>query len=471
MKNNNLLQFIFTSLICLNALAENSIELEHSISVQNGGGSSWGTDGLLKSQIKNIEDHLIPTFFNQKKNSFSKSSWIELENPLAKKYFRNSRIFLLSELNICFDESINFQTNSFLKAVKEFESQLFFSQNKSNSSRFKLSKFSSIQQSEKCDVLVIKGQKDVFPYSIISKYEKPNDLFPQIVLGLYYQKTLNHKPVIVFHPNVEIDFSGQSNSYLRLPISHSKLQVDGRVLFLHELGHVLGLTHVHATNSKSLYIKSLMGLDNDNRHPDEIRSRFYSRESMWQNLDLIQSKIYRAIDYLYINNLNSNGGIENLTREIQTLNFNESCLLTGETIQQELPLPHFIESTSTIKEMLNKLLPFHNLYELTLSGNMFKQYNLNTNFYLKLKSSVIGKKNSNPSLQVLSFEYKQTKFLINELQAYSDLQASLKIKTLETGAISHQGVFKLNNQLLGFWGPYSYKIVKDLKKCFENKTQ
>lgn len=438
------------------------VELEHSLVTQNNGGSSWGTDGLLVEELQKIDEASLPDIFKQKIIQKNSNFWLKLTNSSAKKYYLNSEVYLFKQLNICFHKSIHFNTQPFFISVESFESQLFAPQDGVDQKKFTFSSFDRLEQTSSCDVLVLQGKSDDFPFKNILPYEKQGEDFPQIVLGLYYQKSKDYKPVIVFHPNLNLDFSDNHASYLEgsPAVNQNKLKVDGRVLFLHELGHVLGLSHIQAQNSKSIHAMTLMGLENIKRHPDEIKFRFFSQQMMWANIDLSQSRTYRALDYLHYSIMKSKVPVVDYGNVINNFNFNVPCVLTGEIITQVLPMPHFVNTPgSSIESVLNILKPVYHFENILISTASSTKIDISPDIFLSVQSL---KNNVKPatSFNLLSFSYNKNHVGIT--------QSSLKMKINSTpGYISHKGFIRTNNYLLGYWGSYNYKVVNDLTMCFE----
>ena len=119
---------------------------------------------------------------------------------------------------------------------------------------------------------------------------------PEMVLGLYYQYSPRHLPVIAFNPSIELDFSGKGTSYFSPSRDGLRPRVDGRVLFLHELGHLLGFAHVTWVDSitQAVVSTSVMGLKNSLRSEEQVELRYLRGADIWRSWDLRQTSFYRA---------------------------------------------------------------------------------------------------------------------------------------------------------------------------------
>ncbi len=66
-----------------------------------------------------------------------------------------------------------------------------------------------------CDVLAFQAEEGQFPFSQFQGILPSNSKdLPQLVLGLYYRQNETTLPVIAFHPQLEINFQGNSGQYL-----------------------------------------------------------------------------------------------------------------------------------------------------------------------------------------------------------------------------------------------------------------
>ncbi|HPI41100.1 MAG TPA: hypothetical protein PLJ21_09865, partial [Pseudobdellovibrionaceae bacterium] len=290
--------FLFFSLFSLNAFSEPQIELEHTY-FENG--SSWGTDDFLRNQI-DLPESAVPEIFKT-----------PLQRPLPrvvqvpklfsrKSLFSDNKIYLYKTANICVNEKIPINSKSFERASLFFLNQIAGARHKermvlnfiSTSISLSSKKLDSLKE---CDVFMTPGLATEFPFKFFSQ-DKSKDFnieIPQLVLGLYYRYKENTLPVVVFHPDVVMNFDSKDLRYLYTQESE-KLNVDGKTLFFHELAHVFGFSHVTEPYIKNrASALTVMGLSSHQRNEMDLHLRFSGASELWKYWDLEQNSVFRVL--------------------------------------------------------------------------------------------------------------------------------------------------------------------------------
>ncbi|MCK6597186.1 MAG: hypothetical protein L6Q37_02380 [Bdellovibrionaceae bacterium] len=277
-----------------------TMELEHNFVDFEGG--SWGIEGVLKKKL-DISEQKLPEIFKTPLQTKNLKIVKLKEIAPSNKYFIDSKIFLYQELQICIDKKIDFRSSGFNQSAEQFLDKI--SRISSNEKALKVHlvsvDFTSelYKKSNTCDVFVLIGKTNEFPFSEVptvklSSSEGASNK-TQMLLGLYYRHSEQSTPVIVFNPELQLDFSSSSTNYL-YNSKDGQLVVDGRVLFFHELGHLLGFSHLPKSFSwNPVGELNIMGgsLSIADRFYSNLR--FYSKFEIWKNWDLRQTNIYRSL--------------------------------------------------------------------------------------------------------------------------------------------------------------------------------
>lgn len=147
-----------------------------------------------------------------------------------------------------------------------------------------------------CDLIVIHPEQVLYPFDCILQTPSTHPTkMPEMILGLFYRFTEQSIPVIVFNPQVDLVFDTKPKPYFSMK-RDGRIEVDGRILFFHELGHVLGLSHIHESLAlQDFSVMSVMGSSQNDEKPENIETRFIYDLDIWKNWNLQQTSIYRSI--------------------------------------------------------------------------------------------------------------------------------------------------------------------------------
>lgn len=470
-------------LICVVSLVGKTqvVELEHSFFNQQlsskskinptggSGGSSWGTDDLLQNSLKSLPVGQIPDLFKMEISHENLPKRIRIQLSNAHKFYRSGEVIVFNSIRVCVDKNISIDTVGFVKASQLFENK-FLAESQLKFQQIDFEKLSSpndqnqalgIQKIQsQCDIVAIRGSLTQFPYKQLSEKDHLAGAFPHLVLGLYYQFSQHTIPIIIFHPQVKMTFDEQSKPYLSQ--QGGEWIVDGRVLFFHELGHALGLTHIQKSPHLDTASYSLMGRENSERKEYDIINRFFSKNEMWKHFDLTQSSFYRAISFM------TKSGV--LDSEYRSRSFDLTrtiCLYKNEIIDQHLALANFIDNGQNGVSGDLKNLPSEIEFKNTqIQTNKTQAVNLSDSIFLKLFNKSV---NSDESYYLLkSFKYEQQSISIDGVVRNSFLFSSIQYQMGEKeGFFRQSGVLRSNSFLLGFWGQQVFQIVSSLNQCFQ----
>lgn len=407
-----------------------NVELDHTFV---DGGSSWGTDDLLKSKIELPEDK-IPQIFRLPLNRPSPEV-ISIEGDISRKFlFIENKIKIYKNFNICYNEKLPFDQNEFKKAFDYFIKQIVgpnyksFINYKLISTQINLTS-TQFETLSNCDVFVDIGIANKFPFQYFPKNEevitKLGSTIPQIVLGLFYQYNKTSLPVIVFHPDLQLSFSDQNSKYLEKS-KNGKYIIDGRTLFFHELSHLMGFAHLNDTGyyQRSLGL-NIMGINRYFRTDLDLALRYNGSVDLWKYWDLEQVSLYRTF----------------LTRgsEYKIIYKNKTstpyyCLQPGEVFHLRFESHGFsqiIESHPKIVLPDFKVTPNFPQWGEAYGTKNFWNYFLNENFNLKMFISFVDDHTVPMEIKDLPFkidsiEYTPIKAHFGNLRPESFLLFSIK---------------------------------------------
>lgn len=291
---------IFLSFVSGPTLAAPVIELEHTISEAEG--SSWGTDDILRESLA-VPEQQLPTVFRLPLVRPTPRA-LQLSRRVAEtKLFINDTVFLYRSLNICIDQKFPSQSVGFKKALDTFMERVSGANSTSRPLEVQVQTLKVDLGSQEraaysdCDLLVAIGDTAVFPFKQLPKsvVKSTGTNLPQMVLGLYYRHDATSLPVIVFNPQLNIDFDSEDSRYLR-DAKDGHFDVDGRALFFHELAHVLGFSHIENPSPMSRYpALTVMGLKNSQRDDMTLELRYAANMDVWRYWDLKQTSLYRSL--------------------------------------------------------------------------------------------------------------------------------------------------------------------------------
>ncbi|MBK7891012.1 MAG: hypothetical protein IPJ84_09265 [Bdellovibrionales bacterium] len=291
---------VFLSFVSGPTLAAPVIELEHTISEAEG--SSWGTDDILRESLA-VPEQELPTVFRLPLVRPTPRA-LQLSRRVADtKLFINDTVFLYRSLNSCVDQKFPSQSAVFKKARDVFIERVSGENGTSRPLEVQVQTLKvDLGSQEKaaysdCDLLVAIGDPAVFPFKQLPKsaVKSAGAGLPQMVLGLYYRHDATSLPVIVFNPQLNIDFDSEDSRYLR-GANGGRFDVDGRSLFFHELAHVLGFSHIENPSPMSRYpALTVMGLKNSQRDDMTLELRYAGNMDIWRYWDLKQTSLYRSL--------------------------------------------------------------------------------------------------------------------------------------------------------------------------------
>lgn len=290
---------IFTFCLCLAPFcrAAYQLELEHTYAEVEG--SSWGIEGVLKHQLE-IPESELPSLFKTPLHQPSPVNLSLKDQPLTKNYFIEDTMFLYQKMNICMDQNIHYNNDDFEGALQLFLNRISQINPKINALKitFTSVNFNDIKPSslEGCDVLSFIGKKNQFPFLQVQDQPAPNfSTTPQLLLGMYFRFSNTTIPVIVFNPSLKLDFHPKQPAYIQTN-DRNEVSADARILFFHELGHLIGFAHLKEGGSwKPFSSLTVMGVNSTQDLKYATDFRYKSRFNIWENWDLHQTSIYRAI--------------------------------------------------------------------------------------------------------------------------------------------------------------------------------
>lgn len=286
--------FIILSSFCQ---ASYQLELEHTFAEAEG--SSWGIEGILKNRLDVPESDLPPLF----KMPLRKVKPLILslkDQPATKDYFIQDSLFLYQKMNICIDKNIRHDNEEFSSTLNLFLKKISQVNQKETALKVTLTPidFDHVHSSslESCDVLSFIGKKNQFPFLQVQDAPAPHfSTTPQMLMGMYFRFSNSTIPVIVFNPSIQLDFHPKQTAYVQTN-AKNEIIVDARILFFHELGHLIGFTHLKEGGSwKPFSSLTVMGVNSTQTENYNVDFRYNSSFNIWENWDLRQTSIYRAL--------------------------------------------------------------------------------------------------------------------------------------------------------------------------------
>ena len=294
------MRLIYVFIYCLSltpfCYASYQLELEHTYAEVEG--SSWGIEGVLKHQLE-IPESELPDLFKVPLHQPSPMSLSLKDQPLTKNYFIQDTMFLYQKMNICMDQNIHYKNDDFDSALKLFLNKVSQVNPKNNALKITFTpiNFDNVHPSllEKCDVLSFIGKKNQFPFLQVQDQPAPHfSTTPQLLLGMYFRSSDTTIPVIVFNPSLQLDFHPKQPAYIQTN-DRNEVAADARILFFHELGHLIGFAHLKEGGSwKPFSALTVMGVNSTQDEKYAVDFRYKSHFDIWENWDLHQTSIYRA---------------------------------------------------------------------------------------------------------------------------------------------------------------------------------
>ncbi|MBY0471459.1 hypothetical protein K2X30_09855 [bacterium] len=267
------------------------IQLEHSYF--EGGG--WGTDGMIQKKL-DLPMTKLPALYRTKTLRPKPVPFKIEPTGDGTEYFVNDTALIVRDIQICFEKDL-------LPTPEQFEEakELFLTKMSGPKGPNRLMSMSIIalepnhSNIQECDVAVVRGKWDAYPYNFLPDEGTGPLGIPSKVLGLYFKADRDSMPVITVHPTAQVHYDGLRGQYVD-GYSKEDFSLDGRVLILHEVGHFLGLAHVKYSVPRLFRGEelSVMGLDFDNRSAEVIAGRFVNGVDIWKHWDLIQTSLYRS---------------------------------------------------------------------------------------------------------------------------------------------------------------------------------
>lgn len=289
--------FIYFILLSSFCHAAYQLELEHTFA--EGEGSSWGIEGVLKNRLDVPESDLPPLF----KMPLRKVKPLILSlkgQPAAKDYFIQDTLYLYQKMNICIDHNIHHDNEDFFSTLNLFLKKISQVNQKETALKVSLTPidFDHLNSSsiENCDALSFIGKKNQFPFLQVQNAPSPHfSTTPQMLMGMYFRFSNSTIPVIVFNPSIQLDFHPKQAAYVQTN-DKNEIIVDARILFFHELGHLIGFTHLkEGGNWKPFSSLTVMGVNSTQTENYAVDFRYNSSFNIWENWDLRQTSIYRAL--------------------------------------------------------------------------------------------------------------------------------------------------------------------------------
>jgi hypothetical protein len=308
--------FVLLNMCCFlseNAIARAKIvELEHTFAEIEG--SSWRTDDSFRKAI-DVDEVQIPWIFRLSLMR-PKPQPVQLaSSELGAHFFIDDTVRLYREINICYDQKLKLEGPGFLRALDFFLNKMAGIEQPGKQRPLKVhilkvdSRIRNPSGFALCDILAFQSEEGQFPFS---KFQETGvglngaSGVPELVLGLFYRYSESTIPVISLHPKLDLDFQGDMVKYISDPATlgtKDRVKVDGRSIFFHELGHVLGFAHIHIPHPlNSDPAISVMGIDNSQRNEGHIETRFSAPTSLWRRWDPQQTSIYRSLLWKLSNN-------------------------------------------------------------------------------------------------------------------------------------------------------------------------
>lgn len=268
------------------------IELEHTLALD---GSMWGTEDQLRRQLS-VEGKNIPEYFKLKALPSRKT----VIQPPENKFFLNGEAHLFDKVKICIDPLLGLSRRDQMKFSSAFsiltnflhpariEGFEVFVEN----SRPSRGSFNA------CQLLIVRGRWDQFPYSSLQVQEDGfTEKWKNKVYAVFYQLNENTIPVVTIHPEIHLSFDEKAQEQY-LSERDDQIYIDGRVLLNHEIGHLFGFQHISQDSAESLNPElTIMGQASEERDSESLENRFTFSKDLWRYWDYKQLSIYRQALY------------------------------------------------------------------------------------------------------------------------------------------------------------------------------
>lgn len=280
--------------ITLNAIQAHSnevnqalIDFEHSIHFNNGAG--WGTEDSLRDLVR-LPETEVPEIYRQP-NAANAPLFVQDLGSSSGALFEDGEMVFFKNLEICIDQTLP-RPDADLKEAFQFYAQMVMGIKDPNYIHLKSIDIEN-DDIRNCSVMIRRGSWSTFPFDRLRRQHQRylNDWKNQ-VYGVFYRVNKNTIPVVDIHPDVDVSYSKSQNSYLSN--RESSITIDGRALYLHEVGHAIGFAHLGPAEATSMVPgSSLMGMTNSSRLASDLALRFKLTDRLWERFDLKQSMLYR----------------------------------------------------------------------------------------------------------------------------------------------------------------------------------
>lgn len=332
-----------------------TIRLDHTFMSfgNDNGGSSWGTDDTLMSQVDISESELPAVFKLPLTRPVPKSFKFEQWSVQNAHYFINNSIYVYDSINLCLDSKIQV-TAGFNEALDLFLEHMIDVQNPRQKMNFQIlpveTPVTDPRKVSSCDILMMFGSSTEYPFSHIKNSDTlVSGKIPQLLLGLYYRHSNINLPIIVFNPSIKFDFDSDFIPYIERN-EKNEVVVDGRTLVFHELAHALGLDHIHVSGAINAWkASSIMGTFDIERFGTAYQQRFSSRSRVWKSWLLKQTSLYRHIFHRSKEDPNFNNEVLKLEKNKL---FISACVMPGERVSLALQRSQIFEDTEPLKEFM-----------------------------------------------------------------------------------------------------------------------
>lgn len=267
------------------------IQLEHSVERE---GASWGTDDAFRNEL-NLRASAVPALYRMPLVR-PRPRYVDVRSiSVSKGRFVENRAALYRSLGICMDSTLPAVDSALGNAVDVFLQEIAGQRAAASPLQifFRQVDMRSVPFAE-CDAILVRGRWDEFPYRYLPDQRGGGAYWEGRVYGVFYRHDLNSIPVITVHPDIQITFNPTGRRYVGERFG--RLEVDGRVLLLHEIGHLLGFAHIELQplDDTMLHpIGSVMGQSNDQRVRELLKVRFFNSVDLWRIWDPWQVSVYR----------------------------------------------------------------------------------------------------------------------------------------------------------------------------------
>lgn len=284
--------FILFFPLSLWAVTPQQLDFEHSFTRAEGTiwgveGTIWGTESSLAKKL-DVPENQIPEIYKT-----------PLQRPLPKRLpvqspdlFFNDQVVVYNQIVLCADSKLNLDIEELQKELNEWS--LFFSRPDPLPTKFQILLAPWKGATANCDVLVLQGKKDEFPFKFYSQNQTDPEskYWENRLYALFYQLSEKTLPVITIDPDILLKTRPDFTYYTQK--QGNQVLVNAKILLLHELGHLLGFEHLGAKSSEIIDPNfTVMGKTNELRNKEEIQARFESSENLWMFWDHRQLSAYR----------------------------------------------------------------------------------------------------------------------------------------------------------------------------------